>query len=97
MASPFQAERFEVAQAGNQAAKLAVCSQAQCGLTAESENPQALADAVDTLAVMTATDLQMMGDNASRYYRDTLGLQVGVGKFAEVFRRLGQKVRWRGQ
>ena len=72
-------------------------SRAQCGLTAGSENPQALADAVDALAAMPATDLQIMGDNASRYYREALGLQVGVGKFSEVFGRLGQKVRGRGQ
>ncbi|OYU11110.1 MAG: glycosyltransferase WbuB [Comamonadaceae bacterium PBBC1] len=66
-------------------------SHAGCGLTAESENPQALADAVDALAAMPDNNLKTMGENASRYYRDALGLKVGVGKFAVVFERLSRK------
>jgi glycosyltransferase involved in cell wall biosynthesis len=66
--------------------------QANCGLTAESENPQALADAVDTLAAMPADELKTMGENASRFYREALGLQVGTAKFAAVFVRLSRKV-----
>jgi glycosyltransferase involved in cell wall biosynthesis len=66
---------------------------ANCGLTAESENPQALADAVDALAAMSADELKTMGQNASCYYRNALGLQVGAAKFAVVFERLGLKVR----
>jgi glycosyltransferase involved in cell wall biosynthesis len=72
-------------------------NQAACGLTAESESPQALADAVDTLAAMPDNDLKKMGENASRYYRKSLSLKVGVGKFAEVFESLGLKVRGAGQ
>lgn len=71
--------------------------QAKCGLTAESENPQALADAVDALAVMPADKLKTMGENASRFYREALGLQVGVAKFAAVFESLSRKVRGAGQ
>lgn len=67
--------------------------QANCGLIAESENPQALADAVDALAAMPADKLNTMGENASRFYREALGLQVGAAKFAAVFERLGLKVR----
>lgn len=67
--------------------------QAKCGLTAESENPQALSDAVDALAAMPADELKTMGVNASRFYQDALGLQVGAAKFAAVFERLGRKVR----
>ncbi|WP_416560462.1 glycosyltransferase family 4 protein [Limnohabitans sp. yimb22184] len=67
--------------------------QARCGLTAESENPQALADAVDALAAMPADELCTMGENASRFYREALGLQVGATKFAAVFERLSHKVR----
>lgn len=66
--------------------------QAKCGLTAESENPQALADAVDALAAMPADELIMMGENASLYYREALGLQVGAAKFAAVFESLSRKV-----
>ncbi len=67
--------------------------QARCGLTAESENPQALADAVDALAAMSADELKTMGDNAISFYRDAMGLQVGAAKFAAVFESLSHKVR----
>ena len=67
--------------------------QACCGLTAESENPKALADAVDALAVMPAIELKTMGESASRFYREALGLQVGAAKFAAVFENLSHKVR----
>jgi len=66
--------------------------QAKCGLTAESENPQALADAVDALAAMPADELKTMSKNASSFYREALGLQVGAAKFAEVFESLSHKV-----
>jgi glycosyltransferase involved in cell wall biosynthesis len=66
-------------------------SQSRCGLTAESENPQALADAVDTMAAMTADELIVMGINASRFYREVLSLQVGASKFAAVFERVSNK------
>lgn len=67
--------------------------QAKCGLTAESENPQALADAMDALAAMPADELKTMGKNASSFYREALGLQVGVAKFAALFESLSHKVR----
>jgi glycosyltransferase involved in cell wall biosynthesis len=67
--------------------------QAKCGLTAESENPQALADALDALAAMPPDELKTMGVRASCFYQEALGLQVGVAKFAVVFKRLGHKVR----
>jgi glycosyltransferase involved in cell wall biosynthesis len=67
--------------------------QAQCGLTAESENPLALVDAVEALAVMSADELKTMGKNASSFYREALGLQVGAAKFAAVFESLSHKVR----
>ena len=71
--------------------------QAKCGLTAESENPQALADAVDALAAMSTGELKTMGKNASSFYREDLALPVGATKFAAVFERLSQKVRGAGQ
>lgn len=71
--------------------------QANCGLTAESENPQALADAVDALAVRPADELKTMGESASRFYREALGLQFGTAKFAAVFESLSRKVRGAGQ
>jgi colanic acid biosynthesis glycosyl transferase WcaI len=70
---------------------------AQCGLTVESESPQALANAIDALAAMSADELKTMGENASRFYREALGLQVGAAKFAAVFESLSRKVRGAGQ
>jgi colanic acid biosynthesis glycosyl transferase WcaI len=67
--------------------------QAQCGLTAESENSQALADAVDYLAALPRGELKTMGENASRFYFEALGLKVGAVKFAAVFESLSHKVR----
>lgn len=65
--------------------------QARCGLTAESENPHALADTVDALAGMHVDELKMMGESARRFYRENLGLQVGAAKFAAVFKALSRK------
>lgn len=71
--------------------------QAQCGLTAESETPKDLADAVDALAAMPAEEMKQMGENASRFYEEDLGMQVGVAKFAAVFASLSRKVRGAGK
>jgi glycosyltransferase involved in cell wall biosynthesis len=67
--------------------------QAKCGLTAESENPQALADAVDDLSAMPAEELKTMGENGRSLYQKGLSLHVGVAKFAAVFDGLSLKVR----
>ena len=66
--------------------------QAQCGLTAESENPQDLADAVDALEAMPAFELKAMSANASCFYSENMSLQVGAAKFAALFANLHQKV-----
>lgn len=71
--------------------------QAQCGLTVESESPQALANAIDALAAMSADELKTMGARARSFYRDALGLEVGAAKFAAVFEGLSKSVRGAGQ
>lgn len=63
-------------------------SQARCGLAVEPEQPEALADAIDALAEMPAGELKIMGDNASRFYREALCTAVGTSKFVAVFKRL---------
>lgn len=65
--------------------------QANCGVVVESENPQALVDAVEALVEMPADELKTMGANASNFYRAALALQVGVVKFAAIFESLSQK------
>ena len=69
----------------------ALVRQARCGLVTEPDNPQVLADAVEAFAAMPADDLDAMGVNASLFYREALGLQVGVAKFAAVFKSL---IKW---
>lgn len=71
--------------------------QAACGFTAESENAQALAEAVDALAALPDDETRTMGQNASRFYRETLCLKVGVGKFAGVFECVRRKTIGAGQ
>lgn len=57
-----------------------------CGLVAESENPQALADAAEALASLPPERLAAMGQRASAYYQSTLATAVGVARFGEIFR-----------
>lgn len=65
--------------------------QSSSGVVAESENPQALADAAESMASLDAEELAAMGQRARAYYQQHLALQVGVKRFGEVFRRLGKK------
>jgi glycosyltransferase involved in cell wall biosynthesis len=60
------------------------------GVVAESENAEALADAAERLAAMSAEALAAMGSQAQSFYREHLALAVGVRKFAEIFRRVGR-------
>lgn len=61
------------------------------GVTAESENPQALADAVQALIDMPKEELDGMGISARRFYDENLALKEGVRKFASIFRSLSGK------
>jgi len=65
---------------------------ARCGLTVDSENPQALAEALDAMAGMPADELKRMGESAKRFYREALSLEVGAAKFAAIFERLSHAV-----
>lgn len=65
---------------------------AGCGVVVESENSQALADAVDALAALPTCDLKIMGNNSTRFYHEVLAMHVGVCKFVEVFSRLSNRV-----
>lgn len=65
--------------------------QSSGGVVAESENPQALAEAAERMASLNAEELAAMGQRARAYYQQHLALQVGVKRFGEVFRRLGKE------
>lgn len=61
------------------------------GVVAESENAAALAEAAEALAAQSPEALENMGRNAARYYREHLGLPVGVGKFGQIFKAVAGK------
>ena len=63
-------------------------SQASCGVTVASGDPQALAAAVCQLAEMPLHERQAMGLRGQRYYQQHLSMRTGTGRFSELFRRL---------
>ena len=68
-------------------------TQADSGLTAEPENPVALADAAQRLADMPLDQLQTMGKRARQFYQERLGLAVGAGRFGYIFRALASRAK----
>jgi len=60
------------------------------GIVAESENPEALANAADQLASMPDQDLARLGNNSRSYYHHHLGMVQGVRQFGHIFCRLAQ-------
>ena len=63
-----------------------------CGLIAESENAESIADAAESLANMCSSELQNMGVRASQFYQDNLGVKVGVTKFSAIFKTLAGRI-----
>lgn len=61
---------------------------ADCGVIAEPENPESIAEAACALYGMSLADREAMAENSKNYYQSELSLQVGVGKFADVFKRV---------
>ena len=66
----------------------ALVQSAGCGVSAEAENPRSIAAAAIRLAETPADERQAMGARSRDYYWKHLSLSVGVGHFAECFRRL---------
>jgi colanic acid biosynthesis glycosyl transferase WcaI len=71
-----------VAVAGN---ATSIIAEAQCGLVAEPENPQSIADAAILLANMSATDLAAMGKAGRGFYDAKMSIDVGVASFIKLF------------
>jgi colanic acid biosynthesis glycosyl transferase WcaI len=61
------------------------------GVVVSSQDESALANAILGLAKLPKAELVAMGDNASNYYSQHLSVEVGVGKFAKIFRKIGKK------
>ncbi len=60
------------------------------GVVAESENPQALAEAAERMATLSPDHLADLGRKAQDHYREHLALAVGARRFAAVFERLAR-------
>ena len=65
------------------------------GMVAESENAEELARTAETLAAATPQALDLMGQQAQRFYQERLALAVGVGRFGAIFRQVAQRRRRR--
>lgn len=65
--------------------------QSKGGVVSESENPEALAQAAQALADNSTQSLVTMGKQAKEFYKQNLGLAVGVRRFAELFELLVSK------
>lgn len=58
------------------------------GKVAESENPQAIADAARTLQQMGEGERRAMAERSRNFYRENMSLSVGARRFGEVFKKL---------
>jgi colanic acid biosynthesis glycosyl transferase WcaI len=63
-------------------------TESQCGWVVPSENAQALAEEVAKLVNLKPNELKAKGDQAKAFYERELSVKVGVGRFADIFRRL---------
>lgn len=61
-----------------------------CGQIAESENPQAIADAALALMQASSEERNAMAMNSRRFYQEKLSLSVGAGRFGQIFRKLAE-------
>ena len=64
---------------------------ADCGVIAEPENPESIAEAACALYGMSPADREAMAANRKNYYQSELSLQVGIGKFADLFKRVAKE------
>lgn len=62
-----------------------------CGHIAQSQNPEALVEAVEKLMNATPAELNTMSEKGRDFYRANLSLRKGVDGFAVIFKRLARK------
>lgn len=65
-----------------------IVRESKCGQIAESENPQAIAEAALALMRSSPSELREMAENSREFYRARLSLRVGVARFGAIFSRL---------
>lgn len=61
---------------------------AGCGVIAEPENPESIADAAVKLSIMNPSERDAMAQRSKKYYKTQLSLKVGVEKFANIFKKV---------
>ncbi|RXK88047.1 glycosyltransferase WbuB [Chlorobaculum sp. 24CR] len=63
---------------------------AGCGITAEPENPESIAEAAIKLCSMSSSERNAMGARGKKYYQSHLSLRVGVEKYAAIFKKIAR-------
>ena len=58
---------------------------AECGVIAESENAQSIANAAKCLSLLSLDDRKSMGDKSREFYKKFLSLDVGLNAFSQLF------------
>ncbi|MEE1920020.1 glycosyltransferase family 4 protein [Pseudomonas asiatica] len=62
-----------------------------CGRIAESESPQAIADAALALRDASPEERQSMAKNSRQFYQERLSLRVGASRFGELFTQMASR------
>ena len=65
-----------------------IVTQAQAGLSCDSENPQMLAQKIVEFSNMPKERLIQLGENGRRFYDSNMSMQVGVDRFHELFEHM---------
>ncbi len=68
-------------------------TKANAGLCCIPEDRKSIAQTIERLFVMPRAELEAMGVNGKRYYREELSLAKGVRRFEEVFRSVSGSLR----
>jgi colanic acid biosynthesis glycosyl transferase WcaI len=63
---------------------------ADCGVIAEPENPESIAEAAIKIYSMSTSERNAMADRGKKYYWSYLSLRVGVEKFAAIFKKVAE-------
>jgi colanic acid biosynthesis glycosyl transferase WcaI len=70
----------------------AIVEQSQCGIVAQPENAQSIANAVIVLANLPKDKLEEMGKRGKKFYYTEMSLEIGVAKFCSVIDNIVQDV-----
>ena len=63
---------------------------AECGVTAQPEEPESIADAALKLYSLSISDRNAMAERGKKYYESHLSLRVGIERFASIFKMVAK-------